>query len=342
MVKTVSLKNTKADIIKAYQQLATAYKDLEKAKKTTTPVVKASPQKPVPMTAVIQSLGQLSEQFNTALSQLSSNLLIEVSQLTEVSTKVKTETSHLETLYDLQIADETLNDLLTQYTVNADKYQQTQQQQAETLEKAWTKKNEVWEIETEATEQQLQEEETTYQKQKQRNELEYHYDLNLQRSISDEEYSQQQQQLQEIIAEIEENRQQAWEKCETELAEREKQFKEHQTKVESFPKDLEAAIKKAKDEGTGIARNQTKIKADLAAKEFVGEEQVYQLQIGALESQVTEQAAQLKKLSQQLEATQKQAQELAVKAIEGASGQTSFHALKEIALEQAKNHPKAK
>ena len=80
------------------------------------------------MTAVIQSLGQLSEQFNTALSQLSSNLLIEVSQLTEVSTKVKTETSHLETLYDLQIADETLNDLLTQYTVNAEQYQQTQQQ----------------------------------------------------------------------------------------------------------------------------------------------------------------------------------------------------------------------
>ena len=48
------------------------------------------------------------------------------------------------------------------------------------------------------------------------------------------------------------------------------------------------------------------------------------------------------KLSLQLEAALKQAQELAVKAIEGTSSHGSFEALKEIALEQAKNQPKAK
>lgn len=285
MVKKVSIRNTKTEIIEAYQSLETAYKDLQKKKipKNTTTATS-----PVAMTTVIQSLGQLSKQFNTALSQLSSNLLIEASQLTEVSTKVETENSHLETLYDLKITDQSLNDLLKQYTENSEQYQQTLQQQRETSEKAWTEKNQTWQ------------------------------------------------------AEIEEKRQQAWKERETALAERERQFKDNQTKVESFPKDLEAAIKKAKDQGIGIARNQTKIKADLAAKEFAGEEQIYQLQIQGLETQVAEQTAQLNKLSKQLEATQKQAQELAVKAIEGASSQTSFHALKEIALEQAKNHPKAK
>lgn len=353
MAKKVSIRNTKTEIIEAYQSLEAAYKELEQKKapkKTTTPP-KAPPQKvstasvpsePVSMTTVIQSLGQLSKQFNTALSQLSSNLLIEASQLNEVSTKVETENRHLESLYDLKITDKTLNDLLKQYTVNAEQYQQTLQQQRETSEKAWTEKNQAWQTEIEATEQRLQEQEAAYDKLQQRNEQEYKYDLSLQRDIGDEEYNQQQQQLQQVVAEIEEKRQQAWKERETALAERERQFKEHKTKVEHFPKDLEAAIKKAKEEGTGIARNQAKTKADLAAKEFAGEEQIYQLQIQALETQVAEQTTQLNKLSKQLEATQKQAQELAVKAIEGASSQTSFDALKEIALEQAKNHPKAK
>ena len=351
MTTKVSIRNTKTEIIEAYQSLEAAYKDLEKKnipKNNITTSPKAPPQKlsiaaePVAMTTVIQSLGQLSKQFNTALSQLSSNLLIEASQLTEISTKVETENCHLETLYDLKITDETLNEILNKYTVNAEQYQQTMQQQRETSEKAWTEKNQTWQTEIEATKQRLQKQEAAYHKHQQRNEQEYKYDLSLQRDTSDDKYNQQQQQLQQVVAEIEEKRQQAWKERETALAERERQFKEYQTKVEGFPKDLEAAIKKAKEQGTGIARNQTKIKADLSAKEFTGEEQIYQLQIQALETQVAEQTTQLNKLSKQLEATQKQAQELAVKAIEGASSQTSFHALKEIALEQAKNHPKAK
>ncbi|HIK37222.1 MAG: hypothetical protein NZ901_02985 [Geminocystis sp.] len=43
-------------------------------------------------------------------------------------------------------------------------------------------------------------------------------------------------------------------------------------------------------------------------------------------------------LSKQLE----QVQDLAVKAIEGASSRDSLEAIKEIALEQAKNQPKGK
>ena len=147
---------------------------------------------------------------------------------------------------------------------------------------------------------------------------------------------------QQTITELEEKRQQEWQEREKALAEREKQFKEVKEKVERFPKDLEAAIKKAKEEGAGIARSQAKIKIDLVAKEFAGEEEVYQLKVHALEEEVAIQTAQIDKLAQQVESALKQAQELAVKAIEGSSSYISFQALKEIALEQAKNQPKAK
>ncbi|MDR9403915.1 MAG: hypothetical protein RI580_10790 [Halothece sp. Uz-M2-17] len=45
---------------------------------------------------------------------------------------------------------------------------------------------------------------------------------------------------------------------------------------------------------------------------------------------------------QQLDATLKQVQDLAVKAIEGASSTEPFQSLLEIVLEQTKNQPKGK
>jgi len=282
------------------------------------------------------------KKFNTALSQLSTNLLVEASHLKEVRTDVEEESSRLASLYDLKIEENTLSDLLKQYSDTAEQYQETLKQKREELEKNWFEKNQTSETEKEEKELHLQEQETANKKTQKREESEYSYDLTQKRGLSDEEYSQQQKQQQQALNEIEETRRKAWEEHEKTLVEREKQFEECKTKVERFPKELETAIKKAKEEGTGIARHQAKIKIDLAAKEFTGDEEVYKLKILSLEEQVATQSAQIEKLSKQLEAALQQAQELAVKAIEGASSHSSFDALKEIALEQAKNQPKAK
>jgi DNA repair exonuclease SbcCD ATPase subunit len=372
MPKKISTRNTKAEILDAYKELEAAYQDLEKKataspskpeaaavktpetppwftspKTETTKIPKRQPlpkdgNAHAPMEEVIQLLGQLGEKFNTALSQLSTNLLVEASSLKDVRTTVDAESSQLEGLYSLEIKEDTLSDLLKQYTETAEQYVETLKQKREESEKAWFEKNQAWQTEKEETEQRLQEQESADKKTHLREETEYRYNLTLKRGISDEEYNHQQQQQQQSSQELEESQRKAWEEREKALAEREKQFEEHKTKVERFPKDLEVAIKKAKDEGTGIARHQAKIKADLTAKEFAGEQEVYQLKIRSLEEQVADQTSQIDKLAKQLEAALKQAQELAVKAIEGASSHSSFQALKEIALEQAKNQPKAK
>jgi len=267
---------------------------------------------------------------------------VEASHLKDVRTTLETETSQLTNLYDLKIEDDTLSDLLKEYSKTAEQCQETLKQKREEAEKAWVEKNQAWQIEKEETEQGLQEQESVYKKTQQREYTEYKYKLGLARGINDEEYQQQKKQQQQALDELEETRRKVWDEREKALAEREKQFAEYKTKVERFPKELETAVKKAKEEGTGIARHQAKIKAELAAKEFAGEENVKQLKIRALEEQVADQSSQIDKLSKRLEAALKQAQELAVKAIEGGSSQSSFQALKEIALEQAKNQPKAK
>jgi len=379
MVKKVSTRNTKAEIFNAYQELEAAYNELEKkaaevAKATSPPsmpeadaavktlellpelkvpkteITKRPKLQPLskdgnahaPMEEIINHLRQLGEKFNTALSQLSTNLLVEASRLKEVSTTVEEESTHLGALYGIEIKENSLSDLLKQYTDTAEQYQETLKQKGEEVEKAWLSKKQAWQTEKEETEQRLQKQQTTDSKNQNREGTEYGYDLTLKRELSEEEYSHQQKQNKQALEELEKTHRKEWQEREKALAEREKQFEEHQTKVDNFSKELETAIKKAKDEGTGIAHHQAKIKADLVAKEFAGEEEVSKLQIRVLEEQVANQTKQIDKLSEQLEAALKQAQELAVKAIEGASSQTSFQALKDIALEQAKNQTKAK
>src|SRR5690606_30865306 len=104
----------------------------------------------------------------------------------------------------------------------------------------------------------------------------------------------------------------------------------------------EEAVKRATEEGIGIARKQAKIKSDLLAKEVEGNRRIAEFKIQALDETISKQREQIVNLSRQLEAASRQAQDLAVKAIEGASNASSFDAIKEIALEQAKNAGKGK
>ena len=63
-----------------------------------------------------------------------------------------------------------------------------------------------------------------------------------------QDLEEQQKQQQQALDLLKEKRLKEWEEREKALAEREKQFEEAKAKVEKFPKDLEAAIKKAKEE----------------------------------------------------------------------------------------------
>jgi len=353
--KRVNSKNTKAEILNAYKELEKEYQELQAKKPAspvvTPPVVKTAPSKTTvaktenaqaPMDEVITTLGQLGEKFNLALSQLSTNLLVEAASLKDVRTTVDAENARLKNLYQLESEDDSLGNLIKKYLETAEETQETLKQKREDVEKKWLEKTQAWETETEETLLRLQEQSNLEKKTQNREDTEYSYDLTLKRNLSKEEETEQKKQQQLGLHEFEETRKKACNEREKTLAEREKEFKESKTKVEGFAKELEQAIKKAKEVGIGIARHQAKIKADLAAQDFSSEEHVFQLKIGSLEEQVAQQKGQVDKLSKQLENALKQAQELAIKAIEGGSNQNSFDALKEIALEQAKSQSKAK
>src|SRR5919199_1319136 len=72
------------------------------------------------------------------------------------------------------------------------------------------------------------------------------------------------------------------------------------------------------------------------------QKQNYELQIQGMLQTIQNQDARLASLSKQLDSALKQVQDLAVKAIEGASNLSSLQAVREIAIEQAKTQQKNK
>jgi uncharacterized coiled-coil protein SlyX len=319
VVKKPTDKNTKVEILQAYEELAkekAALKsELEKVAKENQSGTKEEPkleQKIVmnqlssvqqKMNNTIESLAKIQLGFGSAANELSEQLTTKASQLEEIRRTLEEEIQQLTQLHNLEVSDDILDTLIQAYEDNTKAY---------------------------------------HEEYRQRDASEYKYNLELRRQLQSDEYEQEQKALYKQLEELLQGTEKQWAEREKAISEREKQFEELKAKVEAFPKDKEAAIKKATEEGKGIAHYQAKIKSDLYSKEVEGQKRFYEQRLQSLEQTITNQETRIQNLSQQLESALKQVQDLAVKAIEGNSNVNSYQAIKEIALEQAKTQAKNK
>ncbi|MEC4804940.1 MAG: hypothetical protein SAJ12_06490 [Jaaginema sp. PMC 1079.18] len=366
--KKITNRNTKAEILQAFEELKSEkstlesqVKQLQQDIKTVLPqppkVTEIPPQettkarKTMNQTQLIQadiaqtlkSLEQLHIGFGSAASQLSEQLSKEASTLEELNTAVNGELEQLATLHNLtEIDDTTLDNSIESYQEISKTFAIEYNEQRETLTQELQDQKAAWQKEQETRDRVLKERNENHRKTRQRDEAEYYYNLELERHLDTENYEQEKQQLYAELAAIQLTQEKAWEEREKSISEREKQYLEAQEKVEEFATKKQENIKNGKETGRNIGHYQAKIKADLYSKEIEGETRNYQLRIESLEQTIQNQDNRILNLAKQLDAALKQVQDLAVKAIEGTSNRNSFDALKEVALEQAKNQNKNK
>jgi len=88
----------------------------------------------------------------------------------------------------------------------------------------------------------------------------------------------------------------------------------------------------------GATRNGSQVRAGGARSEET-EKRLADLHVRTLEETLARQAAQIVALEKQLVEAKRQVQDIAVKAIEGASGSKALSHVNQIAMEQAKNRP---
>jgi hypothetical protein len=352
MAREVSAKSTKTEILDAYEELVRDHQavqaHLEELRAEGQTAIPRAPQviegkpfteavKGATVHEVLQGLSALLAGFGSAISALSAQLTAEATKLAELRRGIAAQTNELKELHGLEVTEQTLDELLQQYTEASERFDADMHQQRQAFGQEMAEQRAVWQNEQDAQARFLKERDASLQRAREREAAEYAYERGRTRKQETDHDEQQQKQLSEALDELVQSKQRTWEAREEAIADQEKRFAEYQAKVEACPAELDAAVQRAAAEGRTLVEAEAKIQADLQAQEIAGEKRIYELRLKALRNTIDKQAVQMDNLSKQLNAVLKQAQELAVKALEGASTSSSYQAIREIALEQAKN-----
>ncbi|MEM9486369.1 MAG: hypothetical protein AAGA83_22050 [Cyanobacteria bacterium P01_F01_bin.116] len=362
MTEIPTNRNTKAQILDAYNELLKERNKLEKQvdklqqPQTVRPPSVAKPQSSEPieamsqqsggqdkMAATINTLTGLQAGFGSVVSELSEKLTSKAAQLQSLQLAVAEELTQLEELHNLdEIQPDTLDTLIQTCQDNSEVFESEFNQRRDRLETERQQLKQAWAKEQEEHKRFVKERDVEQQKTSQREMQEYEYNLTLQRNLAQTDYDQAQEERYRQLAAAKQTLEDQWAEREKAISLQERQWAELKAKVESFEKEKEAVIQQAKAEGEQTASAQAKIAADLRNKELDGFKRVYELRIQALEQTIQTNEERIQTLSKQLAAALKQVQDLAVKAIEGASNIQSFEAFKSLAMEQAKTQIKGK
>ena len=126
-------------------------------------------------------------------------------------------------------------------------------------------------------------------------------------------------------------------RSEAALAEREEELTRLRKEAADFPARLQNEVQQATTHAAKEAKQQADQQTLLLKKEAESDRRLAELQIKTLEDLVARQNAQIADMQKQMDDAKKQVQEIAVRAIEGASGSKTLAHVNEIAMEQAKH-----
>ena len=256
---------------------------------------------------------------------MSDNLIAEVQRLAIVREAVALERAELERLHKIDVAATALDQLAQDYD-----------SKSQALEAEMSTRRATWDAELKARERAEKEYDENLKKQRQRETEEYEYKKTIDRKKSQEKYDEDMRAIEKKNREKQETLEKSWEQRERTIKEREEEYVRLQQEVSGFPSRLQAETERAASEATRQTEQRFEQQVLMMTKEREADRRLSDLQIKTLEEGVARQTAQMAALQKQLDEAKQQVQDIAVKAIEGASGARALSHVNQIAMEQAK------
>jgi colicin import membrane protein len=274
---------------------------------------------------VAQSISALSVQISKALAEVSDNLISEVRRLATIREAVALEREELQRLHKIDIAATALDQLVQEY--DSKKRESGAEISAERA---------AWDAEVKARERAEKEYDENLKKQRQRETDEYEYKKTLDRKKTQDKYDEEMRALEKKNREKQEALEKDWQGRDRAIKEREEDYLRLQQEVGSFSSRLQAEVERARSEAIQQTEQRFEQQSLLMTKEREADRRFAELQVKTLEEAVARQTAQIAALQKQLDEAKQQVQDIAVKAIEGASGARALTHVNQIAMEQAK------
>jgi len=270
---------------------------------------------------IIRKFANLNIEVSKTLSSLSDKLISEIDYLTKLKKITELEKNEIERLHKIDVAQTALDSLI--------EYYQTQQQQ---LEDEITTKRSEWEYEQSQKEIELENEKENLEKTRKREIEDYEYKKNLERKKAHDKYEEDVRLRDKQNKEKQEVLEKNWQQRETAIKSQEEELISLRKIVEESPLKLQKEIDKAVTEAihrTELKRSQ---EIELLKRDSESDKRIAELKIKTLEESLLRGLEQLASMQNQVNDAKKQVQDIAVKAIEGASGSKTL----QFAMEQAK------
>ena len=263
---------------------------------------------------IVKGLADLQLEFGTIVNELSEKLAKENSKLDELNRAIEVETKYLQKLQKIRIVADTLDVLTQEHQENLSKLEEDITEKREILEKERQQTVKEWEKKQAKFEEAEQEYNEFLAKNREKETEEYQYKLEDSRKINEDNYQETKRQLERELQSATREKDKDWVERENIITQRQSLLEEYQKKVASFPAELDAAYKKAKEDAIKNASQKAKVESDLFEKDWEGRKQSYELKITSLEQNIERQREQIESISTQLQETLKQAQDLAMRA----------------------------
>ncbi len=276
--------------------------------------------------SVVSRISGLGLDVSKALAQLSDQLVQEVNRLAAVREAAALEQKEIERVHKIDVAATAIDQLVQDYS-----------RQKEQLEAEIATQRAAWQEEARQAERDRKEQEEALKKQRQREIDEYEYRKALERKKAQDKYEEEVKLQEKGNKEKQEALEKSWREREATVKAAEEELQRLRKEAEEFPARLRQEAERAAAEATRTTEQRLGQQAVLLTKENEAEKRLAELRVKTLEETLARQSTQMTVLEKQLEEAKRQVQEIAVKAIEGASGAKALSHINEIAMEQAKH-----
>jgi len=355
-----------------YQKKVVEARELEKRlteaqKHQATVVSKAAAGATVE--GVLETLGQLRTLTGKALTDLAEKMAAQAERLELLNSAISVQEKRLKELHDIEAAADSLAKLTGAWSERSEQVEKEFSSRLAEIETTWknrlaelegthadrkaalegefAQKKETlvkemeatrlaWKAEQERVRKETAEDKAELEKQRKREEAEYTYTRDRTRKLEEDEYAETKAAQEKALKEQKETAEREFSEREIRVSQREDELENLRGTVDSFPKQLAGEVDKARKETTAALVRDHKQEMASAELERSWEKKVYEERIKHLDSTISSQEAKITELKQDLGSAVSKVQQIADKAVEGASLTRAFQSVNQIALEQAR------
>jgi len=341
--KKLSDKNTKQEMLEAYQTLARQLEEKRAAElaperrleeKRAEEAVKVATA--VVADGIDREIGDLKSQIGKMLADISDQLASESARFHSIQKAVASKEQELKELYGIEKSAVSLAALIEAQNQKRADFEADIARQREELQREIDFLRAEWDEEKKSHEVEVKERDAAEKKAQDRAREDFNYGFKREQQAVKDKLNDERTALEKEIKLKRETSEKEFAEREKALAEKERELAELRAKAAAFPKELETAVGQAVKEASDRLRLEAKSREDLAHKQFEGDRNVLAARNEALERANKDLLASGTKLAQQLEAAYQKVQDIAEKTVEGASQTKAFGELQKMLLDQGR------